>query len=72
MAGKYSKICPAVRPLKGLIEQACKKWPVGGKTSFLIGDMQRDLDAANDAGIPGYLFAEDNLYDFVQDILKSR
>ncbi len=72
MVEKYSKVCHCRKPLPGLIEQACKEWPVDRKTSFLIGDMQRDLDAANDAGIPGYLFAEGNLHNFVQNILKSR
>jgi D-glycero-D-manno-heptose 1,7-bisphosphate phosphatase len=72
MVEKYSKVCHCRKPLPGLIEQACKEWPVDLKSSFLIGDMQRDLDAANDAGIPRYLFAEGNLYDFVQDILKNR
>lgn len=69
---KYTKACDCRKPLPGLIQQACQEWPVDLNASFLIGDMQRDLDAANGAGIPGYLFSEGNLYDFVQDILKNR
>lgn len=69
---KYRKACKCRKPLPGLIEQACQEWPVDLAASFLIGDMQRDLDAAKAVGIPGYLFFEGNLYDFVQDILKSR
>jgi D-glycero-D-manno-heptose 1,7-bisphosphate phosphatase len=65
---KYSSICNCRKPLPGLIEQACLEWPVDLDRSFLIGSMQRDLDAAKGAGIPGYLFIDGNLYDFVQEI----
>lgn len=69
---KYAKVCTCRKPLPGLIEQACREWPVDLSSSFLIGDMPRDIEAAKGAGIPGYLFPEGNLYDFVQDILKNR
>ncbi|MBP2659165.1 MAG: D,D-heptose 1,7-bisphosphate phosphatase [Firmicutes bacterium] len=69
---KYMKVCKCRKPLPGLVEQACQEWPVDLTASFLIGDMQRDIEAAKGAGIPGYLFTEGNLYDFVQDILKNR
>lgn len=72
MVEKYSKVCRCRKPLPGLIEQACQEWPIDLKASFLIGDMERDIEAANDAGIPGYLFAGGDLYDFVEDILKDR
>ena len=38
--------------------------------SFLIGDSQRDVDAAEAAGIKGYLFTESNLLHFMKKILK--
>jgi D-glycero-D-manno-heptose 1,7-bisphosphate phosphatase len=68
---KYSKICDCRKPLPGLIEQACREWPVDLIRSFLIGNLQRDLDAAYAAGIPGYLYSEGSLYDFVQGILSN-
>ncbi|MCC5465781.1 D-glycero-alpha-D-manno-heptose-1,7-bisphosphate 7-phosphatase [Pelosinus baikalensis] len=69
---KYSSICNCRKPLPGLIEQACLEWPVDLNGSFLIGDMQRDIDAAHAAGIPGHLFSEGSLYDLVQEILNRR
>ena len=69
---EFATVCNCRKPLPGLIGQACQEWPVDLSASFLIGDMQRDLDAAKGAGIPGYLFSGGNLYDFVQDILKNR
>ena len=70
MIKKYSFLCNCCKPSPGLIEQACLKWPVDLKRSFLIGSVQRDLETAKRAGIPGYLFLDNNLCDFVQDLLK--
>jgi D-glycero-D-manno-heptose 1,7-bisphosphate phosphatase len=52
-----------------MIQQACLEWSVDLEKSFLIGDMQRDIDAARAAGIPGYLFSYGNLYEFILNIL---
>lgn len=70
--GKYSSSCNCRMPLTGLIEQACLEWPVDLNESFLVGGMQQALDAAKGTGIPGYLFIDGSLYDFVQEILKNR
>lgn len=67
----YAVDCNCRKPLPGLIEQACQEWPVDLAGSFLIGNQVGDLAAANGAGIPGYLFSDGNLYDFVQEILKK-
>lgn len=68
----YATVCKCRKPLPGLIEQACREWSVDLSRSFLIGDRERDLEAANGAGIPGYLFSYGNLYDFVQSILEKQ
>ena len=39
------------------------------KSSFLIGDSQRDVDAAEAAGVKGYLFTGTNLLDFIKTII---
>ena len=72
MVEEYSIVCHCRKPLPGLIEQACREWPVDLKGSFLIGGKQQDIGAANAAGIPGYLFSEGSLYDFVQGILRNQ
>ena len=53
-----------------MILQAIKDFDVDVKHSFLIGDSQRDVDAAEAAGVKGYLFTESNLLDFMKKILK--
>jgi D-glycero-D-manno-heptose 1,7-bisphosphate phosphatase len=69
---EYAAVCNCRKPLSGLIGQACQEWAVDLDRSFLIGNHERDLAAANSAGIPGYLFFEENLYDFVLEVLKKQ
>jgi D-glycero-D-manno-heptose 1,7-bisphosphate phosphatase len=66
---KYAVHCKCHMPLPGLIREACQEWPVDLSQSFLIGSRERELAAANGAGISGYVFSEGNLYEFVQKIL---
>jgi hypothetical protein len=44
----------------------------GDCQSFLIGNHERDLKAANRTGILGYLFSEDKLYDVVLEVPKKQ
>jgi D-glycero-D-manno-heptose 1,7-bisphosphate phosphatase len=47
------------------------QWPVDREASFLIGNMQSDLDAAAGAGIRAYLYRSGNLAAFVAARLSS-
>ncbi|MDI2112530.1 D-glycero-alpha-D-manno-heptose-1,7-bisphosphate 7-phosphatase [Commensalibacter nepenthis] len=60
------------KPKPGMIERACQEWPIDRNRSFLIGDRQTDLEAAQNANIQGYLFDGGNLDEFVQKILQER
>ena len=53
-----------------MINQAIKDYDVDPKDSFLIGDSQRDVDAAEAAGVKGYLFTGTNLLDFIKTIIQ--
>ena len=65
----YAVDCECRKPKPGMINQAIKDYDVDPKSSFLIGDSQRDVDAAEAAGVRGYLFTGTNLLDFIKTII---
>jgi D-glycero-D-manno-heptose 1,7-bisphosphate phosphatase len=67
---KYRVNCDCRKPAPGLILQAINDWPIVKEGSFLIGDSSRDVEAAVNAGIRGYLFKENNLYDYLKPLLQ--
>ncbi len=52
------------KPKPGMLIQAMTDFPVVKERSFLIGDKQADLEAAQAAGIKGFLFSGGNLSTF--------
>lgn len=67
----YSCDCDCRKPKPGMLLQAFAEYDIDKAQSFLIGDGQRDVQAAEAAGIRGYLFKGGNLLDFVKSILKD-
>ena len=67
----YERISHLRKPSPGMLELAQSKWPINKTSSFLIGDQLTDLKAAENFGIKGYQFSDNNLLDFVKEILKS-
>lgn len=65
----YARDCDCRKPAPGMIRDLMAAWPVRMEGSFVIGDKQRDLDAGAAVGLPGFLFEEGRLDDFVKDVL---
>lgn len=65
---EYAVDCACRKPKPGLILQALREYAVDTENSFLIGDKKRDVEAAEAAGIKGYLFEQGDLLDFVKRI----
>ena len=60
------------KPRPGMLFDLIANWPVDSRKSFLIGDQDRDIEAARNAGIDGYLFPGGDLDVFVETILSKR
>ena len=60
---------PWRKPAPGMILDLLQFWDCDINSSFLIGDSPRDIEAANSAGIRGFLFEGGNLLCFLRRIL---
>lgn len=59
------------KPEPGMLLDLMDKWPVRQSGSFMIGDKLWDVEAANAAGIPGFLYEGGSLEMFALKALKS-
>lgn len=60
------------KPKPGMLLDLMDKWPVEKSSSFLIGDKETDLRAADAVGIAGHLFTGGSLASFVDGVLMGK
>jgi len=68
---RYRRDSHRRKPRPGMITDLMQHFPVEAEKSFLIGDQERDLEAARAAGIRGLLFKGDNLAALVREALHD-
>ena len=68
----YRAAHPWRKPNPGMLMDLMARWPVRREGSFLIGDKVSDIEAAEAAGMPGYLFQGGDLAVFLRERLRLR
>lgn len=68
----YRRASDRRKPAPGMIVDCLEAWPVRIEGSLLVGDNNRDIVAADAAGIPGHLFGEGDLAAFLRPLLVDR
>ena len=53
------------KPSPGMIHDLIQHWPVRRAGSFVVGDRPTDIEAAEAAGLPGFLFTGGDLDAFI-------
>jgi len=64
--------CPARKPQPGMLQVAGQDFAIDWSRSFLLGDRDTDMEAAQNANIPGLLSPGDDWRALVRDYVSRR
>lgn len=67
---RYAVACDCRKPAPGMLDRLIADHGIDRGASFLIGDKPSDIEAADSAGIAGFLFPGGDLGAFVDDVLR--
>ena len=69
--GHYRSLAHWRKPFPGMLFDLMKHWPIEKMGSFMVGDRSTDIEAAEAANIPGFLFCGGNHLEFVTRIVTN-
>ncbi|WP_128926857.1 HAD-IIIA family hydrolase [Bradyrhizobium guangxiense] len=67
----FRRVSDRRKPAPGMIIDCMNGWPVRTEGSLLVGDNDRDVEAAPAAGLPGHLYKDGDLAAFLRPLLKA-
>ena len=67
----YARESELRKPQAGMLHKLQREWTVELEGSFMVGDRDSDVTAAQAGGVPGHLFAAGNLLESVKRIVAS-
>jgi D-glycero-D-manno-heptose 1,7-bisphosphate phosphatase len=70
-SAEYQAVCPARKPGAGMLERADEEFNMDRARSFLVGNRESDIGAAQSFGIPGYMYEDGDLHEFVRKIVEG-
>lgn len=62
---------PDRKPNPGMILRAIAEWSIDPRRALMVGDKERDIEAARRAGIPGSLFHGGSLLDHIEALIGA-
>jgi D-glycero-D-manno-heptose 1,7-bisphosphate phosphatase len=69
---QYRQASPRRKPAPGMINDLLERFPVDVSRSILVGDRPTDMEAAQAAGIQGYLYSCGDLAQFLKPFLPQK
>jgi len=68
--GEYRVACDCRKPGPGMVLAAIAEWQPDVERSFLLGDKESDVEAAEAAGVRGVLYTGGDLHDVVRSLIE--
>ena len=69
---EYRRDCSCRKPKSGLIERACRDYPIDLGQSLMVGDSPRDVECGERAGVRGVLYKGGNLLEVLRRELEGK
>ncbi len=66
----YTKVCNCRKPDTGMVDKACEAFKIDRAKSFFVGDSDKDMECAKDAGVYGIHYRQGSLLDCIRSFVR--